>query len=301
MSKANIICYGEVLWDMLPSGKKPGGAPMNVAFHVQQLGTPSRMISRIGNDDLGSELIQFLNEKGIDTQLVQQDEALPTSTVEVTLDAKGTPSYEIIENVAWDNIQLTQKLQNEITETDAVIFGSLACRTAQSQQTLFDLLEATTLRIFDINLRPPFYSKALLERLLNYADIVKVNEEELDIVAEWLGSFDNEMDKIEAIKNEYNIDVIIITKGKDGVICIDNNEVFTHPIYPVDVADTVGSGDAFLAGFVHYFLKGELTPNCLKLASIMGALVASKSGATPTIKTEEIEELMYGQFVQEVA
>ena len=113
MSKANIICYGEVLWDMLPSGKKPGGAPMNVAFHVQQLGTPSRMISRIGNDDLGSELIQFLNEKGIDTQLVQQDEALPTSTVEVTLDAKGTPSYEIIENVAWDNIQLTQKIQNE--------------------------------------------------------------------------------------------------------------------------------------------------------------------------------------------
>ena len=293
---ANIICYGEVLWDMLPSGKKPGGAPMNVAFHVQQLGTSSRLISRVGNDDLGSELIQFLYKKGIDTQLVQQDNALPTSTVEVTLDRNGTPTYEIFENVAWDNIQLMPKLLNKITESDAVIFGSLACRTLRSRQSLFELLEESNLRIFDINLRPPFYSKTLLERLLNYANIVKVNEEELDIAADWLGGdeFEGEMDKIKAIKNQYNIDIIIITKGKDGVICIDNNEVFTHPIYCVDVADTVGSGDAFLAGFVHAFLNGKSTPNCLELASIMGALVASKMGATPTIRMEEVEKLMYG-------
>ena len=244
---------------------------------------------------MGSELIQFLNEKGIDTQLVQQDDALPTSTVEVTLDRNGTPTYEIVENVAWDNIRLMPKLLNKITEIDAVIFGSLACRTVRSRQSLFELLEATTLRIFDINLRPPFYSKTLLERLLNYADIVKVNEEELDIAADWLGGnkFEDEMDKIEAIKNHYNIDIIIITKGKDGVICIYNNELFTHPIYPVDVVDTVGSGDAFLAGFVHAFLNGKSTPNCLELASIMGALVASKTGATPTIRMEEVEKLMY--------
>ena len=300
MSNTNIICYGEVLWDMLPSGKKPGGAPMNVAFHVQQLGTSSRMISRVGKDTLGNALIDFLNKKGIDTQLVQQDDTLPTSTVEVTLDENGTPTYEIIENVAWDNIQILHDLLNEVTETDAVIFGSLACRTARSRQTLFELLEKVTLRIFDINLRPPFYSKALLERLLNYADIVKVNEEELDIVAEWIGNFDDEIEKIKAVKNKYNIDVIIVTKGQAGVICIDNNEVFTHPIFPIIVVDTVGSGDAFLAGFVHQFLKGATTDKCLELASMMGAYVATKSGATPTLDLRELEELQYGQYVRKV-
>lgn len=298
MSKTNIICYGEVLWDMLPSGKKPGGAPMNVAFHVQQLGTLSRVISRIGNDALGRELMNFLNSKGVDTKLVQQDDDLPTSTVEVILDKNGTPTYKIVENVAWDNIQISQELISEVTETDAVIFGSLACRTAQSQQTLFELLEAVTLRIFDINLRPPFYSKVVLERLLSYADIVKMNEEELDIVANWIDDFDTEIEKIKEVKDKYDIDVIIVTKGKEGVICIDNNKIFTHPIFPIMVKDTVGSGDAFLAGFVHQFLRGKNTEECLELASVMGAIVSTKVGATPTITKNEIEEVIYGQHVR---
>ena len=293
ISKTSIICYGEVLWDMLPSGRKPGGAPMNVAFHVQQLGTSSQMISRVGNDNLGQELMTFFDEKGIDTKLVQQDNDFPTSTVEVTLDRNGTPTYEIVENVAWDNIQISQGLLNEVTETDAIIFGSLACRTPQSQQTLFELLEAVTLRIFDINLRPPFYSKGLLEQLLYYADIVKVNEEELEIVAEYIGSFDDEIEKITAVKDKYNIDIIIVTKGTAGVICIDNNEVLIHPIFPVKVKDTVGSGDAFLAGFVHQFLREENTEACLELASAMGAIVSTKAGATPTINKNEIKEIIY--------
>lgn len=294
MSKKNIICFGEVLWDMLPSGKKPGGAPMNVAYHVQQLGNSSRMISRIGNDDLGRELIEFLNKKGIDTNWVQQDDNLPTSTVEVSLDKDGTPTYEIVENVAWDNIQILPGLLNEATETNAVIFGSLACRTAQSQHTLIELLKIATLRIFDINLRPPFYSKSLLEQLLIYADIVKVNEEELEIVAKWIGDFPNEIEKISAVKDRYNLDVIIVTRGKTGAICIDNNEVFIHPIFPVIVADTVGSGDAFLAGFVHQFLKGKSTDECLELASAMGAFVATKSGATPTLDIKELKKIRNG-------
>ena len=304
MSKANIICYGEILWDMLPEdfgGKQPGGAPMNVAFHVQQLGTSSRMISRIGNDDLGKELLQFLKDKGIDTQLMQHDEILNTSTVEVELDANGTPSYEIIENVAWDNIHTSKELLDEVKANDAVVFGSLACRGERSRDTLFKLLEVATLRIFDINLRPPFYSKHLLERLLNYADIVKVNEEELAIVAAWVGIFKDTISTIQAVKDKYKIDVIIVTKGRDGVICIDNNQIFTHPIFPIEVSDTVGSGDAFLAGFIHHFLNGEPTLNCLKLASIMGAYVATKSGATPTLILEELEEIQKGKFTQRIA
>lgn len=274
--------------------KKTGGAPMNVAFHVQQLGTSSRMISRVGNDNLGQELMTFLDEKGIDTKLVQQDNDFPTSTVEVTLDRTGTPTYEIDENVAWDNIQILQGLLNEVTKTDALIFGSLACRTLQSQQTLFKLLEAVSLRIFDINLRPPFYSKELLERLLYYVDILKVNEEELEILAGWIGNFDDEIEKITAVKDEYNIDVIIVTKRTAEVICIDNNEIFIHPIFPIKVRDTFGSGNAFLAGFLHQFLRGKNTEACLELASVMGAIVSTKVGATPTINKNEIKEIIYG-------
>lgn len=293
MSKRKIICYGEVLWDILPSGKTPGGAPMNVAFHLQQLGSSSRVISRVGNDTLGNELIQFLNKKGIDTKMIQLDTSLPTGTVNVKLDKDGTPAYKIVEDVAWDNIQISQEWFNKVKETDAVIFGSLACRTAQSQLSLFKLLEVVTLRIFDINLRPPFYSKTLLEKLLHQADIVKMNEEELEIVVKWIGDFDDEIKKIKAVKEKYHIDIILVTKGKAGVICMDNDTVFRHPIFPIVVADTVGSGDAFLAGFVHQFLQGKGTEECLELASAMGAFVATKSGATPILNIEELKKIQH--------
>ncbi len=291
-SKKNILSYGEVIWDRLPSEKKPGGAPMNVAFHVQQLGTSSRIISRIGNDAQGQELMTFFHKKNMNTSLLQQDNDLPTGSVEVTLDINGTPRYEIMKNVAWDNIQLTPRLKEEAIKTDALIFGSLACRTSQSQQTLFELLDTVKLRIFDINLRPPFYSKELLEQLLHYADIAKVNEEELEIVAEWIGNFENEIKNITAVKNRYNINLIIVTKGTAGVTCIANNGLFNYPIYPIKVKDTVGSGDAFLAGFIHQYLNGENIKSCLELAVAMGAIVSSKVGATPTIYKSDLEEII---------
>lgn len=296
MSKPNIICFGEVLWDMLPQefgGKKPGGAPMNVAFHVQQLGSSTKMISSIGKDTLGDELLQFIENEGINTQLIQRTNDFPTSTVQVTLDEKGSPSYEIVENVAWDDIHISNEILSEVTETDAIVFGSLACRNQQSRNTLFKLLEVVNLRIFDVNLRPPFYSKSLLEKLLSYADIVKMNEEEMNIIAAWNDVVSDEISMIRFIKNHYKIDIIIVTKGSDGVVCMENNAIISHQGFPITVKDTVGSGDAFLAGFIHQFLKGENTANCLELASAMGAIVSTKTGATPKVSTEELEQIKY--------
>jgi fructokinase len=294
MSKPNIICFGEVLWDMLPpefGGKKPGGAPMNVAFHVQQLGSSTKMISSIGKDALGEELLQFIDNEGINSQLIQRTNDFPTSTVQVTLDEKGSPSYEIVENVAWDNIQLSNEILNEVTETDAVVFGSLACRNDRSRNTLFELLEVVNLRIFDVNLRPPFYSKSLLEKLLNYADIVKMNEAEMNIIAAWNHAIADELSMMTFIKNHYNIDIIIVTKGSNGVICMENDTIISHQGFPIKVKDTIGSGDAFLAGFIHQFLKGENTASCLELASAMGAIISTKTGATPKVTTTELEQI----------
>ena len=290
MHNSTLVCFGEVLWDVLPSGKMAGGAPMNVAFQASNLGLSARMISRVGTDELGTELLNFLNAKGVSTQYVQTDPTLPTGAVHVTLNSNGSPAYKIVQPVAWDNILPDAELHDLVMEADAFVFGSLVCRSERSKKTLLELLEVATLRVFDTNLRSPFYAQGLLDELLLKADIVKLNDEELSIIASWNGVQGEEATLLHFLKEKYRLDMLILTKGDKGAVCLDETDFYTHPGFKVSVKDTIGSGDAFLAAFLSKMLGGAGTRECLEFACALGALVATKQGGTPDINKLEIQQ-----------
>jgi fructokinase len=301
MSNPAIICFGETLWDLLPTGRKAGGAPMNVAFHANQLGLEARMISKIGDDDLGKELKRFLENIGVSVDLIQTHNTFPTGIVKVKLDKNGSPTYEIVSPVAWDHIHPDDKMKDFVKNASALIFGSLACRTERNKKTLLECADLANIRVFDVNLRTPFYSKSLVEELLEKADIVKMNDEELAQIAEWLGLSGNERAQLESIKNKFHLDLVILTKGRHGAACLDETGYHEHPGFRVKVHDTIGSGDAFLAAFLSRFLKGESTPDCLAFACAVGALVATKQGGTPKIELPEILAIMNSQSSQQTS
>ena len=292
MPKPTIICFGEVLWDVLPTGRIAGGAPMNVAYHINQLGMQSKIISSIGDDDLGKELIRFLESKGVSTDLIQTDNTFPTGIVNVMLDSGGYPSYEIVSPVAWDYIRPDDKVKDLVNGSDALVFGSLACRTERNKRTLFEYLDVAPVRVLDVNLRAPFYSQPLIEALLAKADIVKMNDEELALIASWQGIGGDERHQLDYIKNKFGIDLLILTKGKDGAACLDESGYQEHPGFAIKVQDTIGSGDSFLAAFLSKYLKGSTTLECLAFAGAVGALVATKAGGTPEVTPQEIQALM---------
>jgi fructokinase len=265
---------------------------MNVAYHVNNLGLSARMISRVGADDLGRELLNFLHDKGVSTRYVQTDPLLPTGIVNVTLNSKGSPAYEIVQPVAWDNIHPDTELYDIVRDADALVFGSLACRSERSKNTLLELLDRATLRVFDTNLRPPFYTQSLLEELLAQADIAKMNDEELAIIAGWNGVQGSEADQMQALKEKFRLERLILTKGENGAACLDASGYHIHPGFPVQVRDTIGSGDAFLAGFLSRMLAGAGSPECLEFACALGALVATKQGGTPDVNSLEIKNLI---------
>lgn len=272
---------------------------MNVAFHANQLGLESKMISKTGDDDLGKELKRFLENIGVSVELIQTDSTFPTGIVNVTLDKNGSPFYEIVSPVAWDYIHPEDKVKDFVKNVDALVFGSLACRTERNKRTLLEYADLANIRVFDVNLRTPFYSKSLIEELLGKADIVKMNDEELAIIAEWQGISGNEKSQLESIKNEFSLDVVILTKGRHGAVCLDETGCYEQPGFQVKVQDTIGSGDAFLAAFLSRYLKGESTDDCLVFASAVGAMVATKQGGTPKIELPEILSILNSQPFQE--
>jgi fructokinase len=288
MRQSSIICFGEVLWDLLPTGKIAGGAPMNVAFHANNLGVRAHMISRIGADELGAELLEFLRRKGVATDFVQTDELFPTGIVNVTLDRHGSPSYEIVQPVAWDYIQPDDAMCKAVGEADALVYGSLACRTERTKTTVLELLEAARLRVFDVNLRTPFYSQRLLDELLQRADVVKMNDEELGIIAGWLGVEHDEGAQMQRLLEKYHLTRLIVTKGRHGAVCLDATGRYAQEGFAVSVQDTIGSGDAFLAAFLSRMLAGEAPARCLEFACAMGALVAAETGGTPVVLPDTV-------------
>ncbi len=288
MLEKNIVCFGEVLWDLLPTGKIAGGAPMNVAVHANQLGLDATMISAVGDDELGEGITSFLSSRGLSVENVQKNE-YQTGIVEVTLDAKGSPSYEIIQPVAWDFIRLTENAKNAVKDADALVFGSLALRNEVSKNTLLALQSEAKLKILDINLRKPFYTPELADELFKVADIVKVNDEELEMICAWYGQVGNETDNAKFLKERYQLKGIIVTRGGNGAFFIDeNNEIAEHQGFKVTVSDTIGSGDSFLASFITKWLNGEASAEALKFACAVGAFVATQKGATPVISQEDI-------------
>ena len=292
MKKSTIICFGEVLWDMLPTGKLAGGAPMNVAYHLNALGVSAKVISRVGKDDLGAELLGFLTEKHVSTDLIQIDNTQSTGVVYVELDEKGSPSYDISMPVAWDFIENTEGSQQAVREAEMLIFGSLVCRNDVSRNTLCDYLTLAKTTVFDVNLREPFYDKALIERLLAAANIVKMNEHELDIISSWYGRFPTFQEKAEALQRHFGLNTLIISHGSVGAYCLEDGEMYFQPSFRITVQDTIGSGDAFLAGFLSEKIQGKSPQTCLITACKSGAYVATQAGATPVMSLD----ILRGEF-----
>ncbi|MDO1446437.1 carbohydrate kinase [Rhodocytophaga aerolata] len=276
-----IICFGEMLWDRLPSGDMPGGAPMNVAIHLTYNGISPLFISRIGNDVLGKKLVEVLKEKGIATSHIQVDNAHPTSIVKANIDNKREVSYEIPPAVSWDYIAYDEQVAKQIAQSKLFIYGSLASRSKATYDTLTKYIALAELKVYDINLRPPHYSPKLIEQLLSYADIVKMNHYELIEIMSWFGKVISQTEAMEYIKMRYKLDKVLITRGEKGAILLDEKGFVEHRGYRVEVADTIGSGDAFLAAFLSKMLKGEGVSQALAFAGATGALVATKSGAIP--------------------
>ena len=286
----NTLCFGEVLWDILPTEKVPGGAPMNVCYHLNRLGQTASIISKVGNDDNGGDLIKFLKQNNVDTSLVQVDDNRPTGTVIAT--QKGNEmEYDIVQPAAWDFIDVTDSLLNKVHTADYFICGSLAARTEHSKQTLFKLLDVAKTKVVDINLRPPHYTKETIEALLNQADILKLNNHELTLIAGWY-HIENDFEKQAIfISEKFSVSTIIITKGDEGAALFFENRFYYHYGYKVNVADTIGSGDAFLAGFLSQHTKGVSPETALDFACKLGAFVASQKGACPYYTIEDIDKI----------
>ena len=283
-----VVCFGETLWDFLPSGKQPGGAPMNVAYHLGKFGKNPAVISRVGNDELGKELLGVMTEKGINTKYVQVDEKLPTSTVEARLKDNHEMVYDIVQDVAWDNILYDDTLSDIVKNADYFVFGSLAARSAQTRATLFELLEVAKTKVLDINLRAPHYSQELIETMLAKADIAKLNEAELKLITEWFTTYENDEQAIAFLQQKFGIHIIIVTKGADGALFKVGNTLYSHEGYQVIVADTVGSGDSFLAGVIFQLLDHIPHEHILDFANKLGAFITTQKGACPIYNLNEV-------------
>ena len=272
---------GEGLWDWLPSGAKPGGAPMNVALHLNAIGMDATIACSIGNDDEGNKLKDFLNSSGLDTSYIQTEDFLPTSEVLVQLYENNNATYEICEPVAWDNIRLTNELMDKAKRSGLLIYGTLASRNPISRESIMFLLDYSGVKLIDVNFRKPYDSQKVVEGLLMKADIVKMNDDELVVFANWYNKHKyDEKSLIKWFASQYNIKMVCITKGEDGAILYCEGEFYEHPGFKVDAVDTVGAGDAFLAGLISSLINDKTPDEALAFACATGAFVATKTGAT---------------------
>lgn len=295
MNNKIVVGIGEALWDCLPNGKKIGGAPANFAYHVSQFGLNGYAISAVGNDELGTEIINVLQAKGVRNIMSVVD--YPTGTVQVKLDDKGVPQYDIKTDVAWDNIPLTEPMLNLAKQAKAICWGSLAQRNAVSHNTIHSFIEAMpadSLKIFDINLRQAFYSKDVIEKSLHLCDILKINDEELVVVNQMLNGsasiyLSEPQTVCEALINKYNLKMLILTCGTNGsyVFTADGQSNF-EPTPKVAVADTVGAGDSFTGAFIASILDGMSIAEAHQRAVRVSAFVCTQKGAMPNYDPKNI-------------
>lgn len=290
MDNTIVVGMGEALWDVLPEGKKIGGAPANFAYHVSQFGLNSRVVSAVGNDKLGAEILENFKEKNLNC--IIETIPYPTGTVQVELDAEGVPCYEIKEGVAWDNIPYTVTLQELACHTRAICFGSLAQRSVVSRETINRFLDAmpkeeNVLKIFDINLRQNFYTKDILCNSFQRCNVLKINDEELVTVSRMFGYPGIDLqDKCWILLAKYNLKMLILTCGVNGSYVFTPGKVSFVETPKVEVADTVGAGDSFTAAFVSAISKGKSVPEAHKLAVDTSAFVCTQHGAMPILPDE---------------
>src|SRR6266568_4172782 len=289
-SAPTVVGLGEILWDLLPSGRQLGGAPANFAYSAHLLGNRGIVASRIGRDDLGNEVRNRLLHARVGDDFLQADPTLPTGTVKVELDSSGQPRYDITEGAAWDFIKWTDSWQALAQSADAVCFGSLAQRSPESRATILRFLEATrpdALRVFDVNLRQKFYSAEVIKSSLQRANVVKLNHDELLVLRNLIGlAATDPSDDVFTCREliaKFDLHLACVTRGANGSLICDRENTHRHPGFRVAVSDTVGAGDAFTAGLVHALLIGESLAKMNDLANRTGAWVASYPGAMPPL------------------
>jgi len=289
--KSYVVCFGEVLWDIFPEGTRAGGAPFNAGYNVYKAGTEVKMLSRIGNDELGQKLIDQIQGWGITTDYIQIDSEHPTSTVIAKIDAHNEATYEIIDNVAWDYIAFLPEHEELVSKAEAFVFGSLSARNPKTRKTMLKLLEFAKLKIFDVNFRPPFIDIDLIQELLHKADIVKMNKAEMRQIMEFLNEkYVSEDESATFIQNHFTIREIILTKGSKGARYFIGDRSYDFSAIPITIADTVGSGDAFLSGFISKRIQGKSPEEIMTEAISLGAFITSKPGACPDYQYEEFEK-----------
>ena len=295
--KPIVVGLGELLWDILPTGEAQlGGAPANFVYMTALLGDRGTIASRIGDDSLGYEALDRWEQANVNITHVQLDPDHPTGTARVQLDDEGKPAYTIVEDVAWDYFEFSPDWQELAAQADAVCFGSLAQRSPRSRETIRSFLKATrdeTLIVFDVNLRKPFYSVEVLSESLRLSNIVKLNDEELRTVVELLelgGGRDE--DSARRLLQYHDLQMVCVTCGDRGSLLVTESASVEHPGFKVDVADTIGAGDAFSAALVRHYLRGESLERISDAANRLAATVVTQVGATPTG-----EQSLFGEFV----
>jgi fructokinase len=281
MASSEILCVGEVLWDALPEGLFLGGAPFNVACHLRAAGVPATMVSRVGDDRLGEEVVRRAERYGVGVDLIQVDPERPTGFVRVAVDEAGNPAYEILAPAAWDAIATTDALLRRAANARAIVFGSLAQRSAISRATIERLWDSPATMVLDVNLRPPYDDREVARRSLQRADVVKLSLPELEQVAEWFGFRGEPKAMVAALAEQFDCAVVCLTRGSSGAALWHDGAWTEHPGFQVEVRDTVGAGDAFLAVLLAGLLAGGSDSSLLQHANLIGAYVATQHGAVP--------------------
>ena len=282
--KIKVACFGEILWDIFPGEKRRiGGAPFNVAYHLHQMGLEVHMISAVGDDAYGAEALQQMDKWHISTQGIQILADHPTSTVVAHIDEHNDAHYDIIDQVAWDFMEAKAQDHQILSDSQALVFGTLAARNPKTRNTLFELLESSSYNVFDINLRAPYYNVNLIKDLLHKTQLAKFNKAELRMMLDFLGkTYTDESDSIHYIQDTFDMPEIIVSKGSKGALYANAKDIYFYPTVAVQVKDTVGSGDSFLAGFLSKRLeKTYQIHNTMIHAVSLGAFITSQEGACP--------------------
>ena len=281
-----------MLWDILPSAAVPGGAPMNVTYHLHKLQKNPALITRIGDDEKGKELTEIFSSKGVCNDFFQLDQQHETGKVYANMNDHHEVVYDIVKPVAWDFISWNATLQQAVSESEYFIFGSLAARNDVSRNTLFQLLESANKKVLDINLRVPHFNRKIIEELISKADFLKLNLAELELISSWYFMDEDLKDSAKALMNKFHLTKMVVTLGAEGAILFWEGQQYQHNGYKVNVKDTIGSGDAFLAAFISKWMENSSPQNALQFASGLGAFIAGKTGGCPDYQMSEVNDFI---------
>ena len=287
-----VVCFGETFWNLLPTGGQAGGSPVNMAYHLQMLGLNPAIISRIGYDDAGKQLIEMLETKSICTDYFQMDERKPTGMLTVYVKDDGEVLHSIHHDVAWDEIEYLNELADLISGARFFVFGSLAVRCKKTYQTLSQLLPFAKTKVLNMNLQAPFYNRTTIEVLLRQADILKLNEPELELITGWFSNYENEIDRVKLLQDKFMIKDIVVNKTKQGSIWISGNNSYEHPGFTKTLLGKAENSDAFLAALLAKMLQGALPRKALEYANATSSLLAMYPDAYAAYKPSEIDALL---------